>query len=147
MEGENMNIETMHAELDKIVQDPSNMWEEMPDIAGGKDWCDFISDTALYMKDYIYNEDLDLEGLLDMGNEYADGQVTDTYAGINKQVQELSLWASNDIDAEATELSDGRSQSLTDLNSLYLYCASRWVWGVVARTAFEKAEELEEVNA
>ena len=131
----------MREELDDIISDPTGMWADMPDIAGGPAWADFIADTALSMKDYVYNEDLTLEQLLDMGNEYSDNQCVDTYAVINKQVQEFSLWASNDLDGEVSELTDGRP-SLTELNSLYLYCAARWVWNIVARTAYERTEEL-----
>jgi len=142
-----MNVELIKAELDRVAESiPHEIWQSLPDIASGTEWTDFIADTAQRMTDYIYDENKTLEDILDFGNEFADDQCVDTYAGTNKQVQELSLWASNDLDSAVEELSEG-FKSLTRVNTLYLYEASRWTWGAVARYVFNKVTELEEVNA
>ena len=142
-----MNVELIKAELDRVAESiPHEIWQSLPDIASGTEWTDFIADTAQRMTDYIYDENKTLEDILDFGNEFADDQCVDTYAGTNKQVQELSLWASNDLDSAVEELSEG-FKSLTRVNTLYLYKASRWTWGAVARYVFNKVTELEEVNA
>ena len=73
----------------------------LPDIAGGSVWLDEIKDTAMYVQGYINEgEDYTLETLRDYGHEYADGQCETYYKNINDEVQALSLWASNEIDEE-----------------------------------------------
>jgi len=86
-----------------------------------------------------------VDDIREKGWEYASTEVEDYYSHINQRVQELSLWASNDIDEQIAEmhpLEDGEI-TLTRLHSLYLYCAMRTVWDAVADQAFQNTEELE----
>lgn len=115
----------------------------LPDIAGGSVWLDEIKDTAFYMMGYINEGDeYEIETIRDYGHEYADGQCETYYKNINDEVQALSLWASHEIDAEVTELAEGIDPILTKLQALYLFVAKRMVWDAVADQAFQNAEEL-----
>jgi hypothetical protein len=120
----------------------------LPEIAGGSLWLDEIKDTALYMQGYITeSEDYDLDKLRDFGGEYANGQCEDYYSNINKRVQELSLWASNDIEEHLEGMGYEGGKSITDLNAQYL-CSAMWIiWDAVADQLFQQAEQLEEVSA
>ena len=121
----------------------------LPDIAGGSVWLDEIKDTAMYVQGYINEgEDYTLETLRDYGHEYADGQCETYYRNINDEVQALSLWASNEIDEEVAMLNEGRNYpSLTDLNSQYLFVAKRMVWDAVVDQAFQHTTTDELVEA
>jgi hypothetical protein len=56
-------------------------------------------------------------------------------------VQDLSLWASNDLDTEVQELFSKESvPTLTELNGLYLYAAMRQLWDAVADQAHQNTE-------
>jgi hypothetical protein len=116
----------------------------LPDIAGGSVWLDEIKDTAMYAQGYINEgEDYDLETLRDFNYEYANGQCETYYKNINEEVQALSLWASNEVDEEVAELNEGATYpSLTDLNTQYLFVAKRMVWDAVVDQAFANTEEM-----
>ena len=118
----------------------------LPEVASGQVWLTEIKYTAQSITDYIQeNEEYDLDALRDFGHEYADGQCADTYYNINKEVQELSLWASNDVEADVQELgTPNEEMSLTTLNSLYLYSAKRITFDAVADQAFQNTEEASE---
>ena len=122
----------------------------LPDIAGGSVWLDEIKDTAMYMKGYINSfEDYDLDTLRDYGQEYANGQCETYYKNINDEVQSLSLWASNEIDEEVAELAgwaEDMQPTLTKLQSLYLFVAKRMVWDAVADQAFTNTSEERELE-
>jgi hypothetical protein len=115
----------------------------LPDIAGGSVWLDEIKDTAMYVQGYINEgEDYTLETLRDYGHEYADGQCETYYRNINDEVQALSLWASNEIDEEVAEMAEGIDPTLTKLQALYLFVAKRMVWDAVTDQAFTNTEEM-----
>jgi hypothetical protein len=119
----------------------------LPDIAGGSVWLDEIKDTAMYMKGYINAfEDYDLDNLRDYGQEYANGQCETYYKNINDEVQSLSLWASNEIDEEVKELASNIEPKLTTLQGLYLFVAKRMVWDAVADQAFTNTSEERELE-
>jgi hypothetical protein len=121
----------------------------LPDVAGGSVWLDEIKDTALYVQGYINEgEDYTLETLRDYGHEYADGQCETYYKNINDEVQALSLWASNEIDEEVAMLNEGRPYpSLTDLNSQYLFVVNRMLWDAVVDQAFQHTTQDKLVEA
>jgi hypothetical protein len=88
------------------------------------------------------DKDYTLEDLRDIGAEWAGSECEDYYNNINKRVQSLSLWASNDLDTEVQELFNRESvPTLTELNGLYLYCAMRQLWDAVADQAHQNTEE------
>lgn len=122
-----------------------DIWNLLPDIASGKEWIAEINDAVDALVDLITeSEDYDLDELRDHSHEYADNCATSSHKYIHDKNHALSLWASDEIDAEVTELSDGRSQSMTDLENKYYYVATRMVFDAVADQAFENTEEGEE---
>ena len=122
-----------------------DIWNLLPNIASGKEWIAEINDAVDALVDLITeSEEYDLDELRDHSHEYADNCATSSYKYIHDKNHALSLWASDEIDAEVTELSDGRSQSMTDLESKYYYVATRMVFDAVADQAYENTEEGEE---
>ena len=121
----------------------------LPDIAGGEAWRGEVQDCAQAVQDYINaGDDYELDDLRDYGWEFASGQCETYYKDINDRVQELALWASNELDDEVAELNQERDYpSLTDLNAQYLCSAMRMLWDAVIDQAFENAEEVIEVSA
>lgn len=118
----------------------------LPEVAGGAVWLDAIKETARSMRDYLNDEeDYTLEDLRDLSMSYAERECEDYHVNINKRVQELSLWASPELDNDVQELNEGRDYPcLTDLNTQYLYCASVQLFGAVADQVFQNTEEGEE---
>lgn len=125
-----------------------DIWNLLPEIAGGVEWVGEIKDCASRMQEYLYDDnDYDIDDLRDLNHEFADNEVADYYKNINKRVQELSLWASPDLDAEVEEITGGGDSAfstLTALQGVYLYCAMRQLWDAVADQAYENTEEGEE---
>lgn len=115
----------------------------LPDIAGGEAWAAEIKDCARSMADWLdEGRDYDLDDLRDLGGEWSNSECEDYYNNINARVQSLSLWASNDLDAEVQEINNGAEYpSLTDLNSQYLCSAMRQLWDAVADQAHQNTEE------
>jgi hypothetical protein len=118
----------------------------LPEVAGGAAWLGIIKDTAQDMRDYLNDEDdYTLEDLRDLSMSYAERECEDYHSNINKRVQELSLWASPELDSDVQELNEGRDYpTLTDLNTQYLYAASVQLFSAVADQAFQNTEEGEE---
>jgi hypothetical protein len=118
----------------------------LPEVAGGAAWLGIIKDTAQDMRDYLNDEeDYTLEDLRDLSMSYAERECEDYHSNINKRVQELSLWASPELDSDVQELNEGREYPcLTDLNTQYLYCASVQLFSAVADQVFQNTEEGEE---
>lgn len=114
----------------------------LPDIAGGEAWAAEIKDCARSMADWLdEGRDYDLDDLRDLGGEWSNSECEDYYNNINARVQSLSLWASNDLDAEVQEINNGAEYpSLTDLNSQYLCSAMRQLWDAVADQAHQNTE-------
>lgn len=123
-----------------------NIFNLLPEIAGGAAWLGIIKDTAQDMRDYLNDEDdYTLEDLRDLSMSYAEREVEDYHVNINKRVQELSLWASPELDSDVQELNEGREYpTLTDLNTQYLYAASVQLFSAVADQAYINTEEGEE---
>lgn len=115
----------------------------LPEVAGGSVWLDTIKDTAREVAEYLVDdEDYDLEDLRELSMGYAEGEVEDYHSNINKRVQELSLWASPELDSDVQELNEGASfPSLTDLNTQYLYCASVQLFSAIVDQVFQNTEE------
>jgi hypothetical protein len=86
----------------------------------------------------------DLDDLRDLGHQWADSECEDYYSNINKRVQDLSLWASPELDEEVFQLSDGSGIEpiLTKIQSLYLFAAMRQLFDAVADQVFTHSEEL-----
>ena len=137
------------ATLEKIKGGETyDIFNLLPDIAGGSVWLDEIKDTAMYVQDYVNAEDdYEISDLRDYGHEYADGQCETYYKNINDEVQALSLWACNEIDEEVAEMAEGIDPTLTKLQSLYLFVAKRMVWDAVVDQAFQHSIQDELVEA
>jgi len=123
----------------------SELWQELPDHVAGADWVGEIVDMAQRCADWISDdEEVNDEIASDLSFKLADSEVEDYHSHINNRVQALALWARPELDDEVAEITDGRSQTLTDLNSLYLYVAMRGLAHTLLTYAYNKAEELED---
>jgi len=126
----------------------SELWAELPEMVRGQAWVGEIVDCADTMRDYISNDEQVTEDrLFDLGGDFANSEVEDYHTNINKRVQDLSLWAYNELDDEVLQITGEKFNSLTDLNSSYLFVAMRGLWDAVSRWALAQAEQLEEVSA
>ena len=120
----------------------------LPSIAGGANWVGEIKDCARSMSEWLDAErEYDLDDLRDLGHQWADSECEDYYSNINKRVQDLSLWASPELDEEVNDLCAGTGAEpiLTKIQSLYLFAAMRRLWDAVADQAFQNSQELANV--
>ena len=126
--------------------DMASLWELLPDHVAGPQWVAEIVDSARTLADWLTDDrDYSLDDLQDMTGEIANCEIEDYYSTINRRVQELSLWASTDLDEEVSSTYAGPIVTYTDMNSAYLYCAMRGLHDVLAQWAMDTAEELEDV--
>ena len=133
------------ATLEKIKGGETyDIFNLLPDIAGGSVWLDEIKDTAMYAQGYVNAEDdYGIDDLRDYGREYANGQCETYYKNINDEVQALSLWASNEIDEEVAMLNEGRPYpTFNELNAQYLFAGKRMVWDAIVDQMFTNTEEM-----
>ena len=153
--GEQMNGKAIKTALSGITQESmtngtmGDLWDKFPDYVAGSDWVGEILDMAQKASDWISDEDDYTDTATDISIHLADSEVEDYYSNINKRVQELALWARPELDNEVEEWAGGSEgfQSLTDLNSQYLFSAMYRLAYSILEYASEKAEELEEANA
>jgi hypothetical protein len=142
-----MNTKQLQGTLEKIEAGQFyDIFNLLPDIAGGENWVGEIKDCARSMSEWLDAErEYDIDDLRDLGHHWADSECEDYYSNINKRVQDLSLWASPQLDYEVAELSGGAQlgSTLTSVQSLYLYAAMRQLWDAVADQVFQNTEELE----
>ena len=144
-----MNGKELLNTLNKIEEGETfDIFNLLPAIASGKVWLDEIKHTAQRMSEYIEaDKDYDLDDLKDIGGEFANSAVEDYYSNINREVQALSLWASPEMDDHVEELFSGATDNtLTGVNSRYLYTAAWIVWDAVADQAAQNTPELEEAG-
>jgi hypothetical protein len=143
----------LNAALSEITADNltngslSKLWDKLPDYVGGPNWIGEIVNAADQWQGYVYDDvDYSLDRLTDYVGELADSEIQDYYVNINKRVQDLSLWAYPEIDQDVAELFGGYSndedRTITGLNSLYLYAATRSLFYAIIEYAYERAEEL-----
>jgi hypothetical protein len=136
----------LHATLEKIeAGERYEIFNLLPEVAGGKVWLDEITECARSMRDWLTDDrDYSLDDVRDIGGQWADSETETYHNQINERVQALSLWASNDIDTEVAMLFERENiPTLTELNSLYLYCAMRQLWDAVADQAYQNTEGAE----
>jgi hypothetical protein len=136
----------LNATLEKIREgELYDIFNLLPDIAGGEVWLDEVKDTAMSMQGYLNDEEeYSLDDLRDKGGDFANSECEDYYKNINERVQSLSLWASNELDEEVQMINEGRHfPSLTDLNAQYLCSAMRQLWDAVADQAYQNTEGAE----
>ena len=140
-----MNAKQLQDTLAKIeagqLYDTFNL---LPSIAGGANWVGEIKDCARSMSEWLDAErEYDLDDLRDLGGDWANSECEDYYSNINKRVQDLSLWASPELDDEVEQLGGVQAgASLTDSHAIYLYAAMRQIWDAVADQAFQNSQEL-----
>jgi hypothetical protein len=117
----------------------------LPEVAGGAAWVEAIKETARDMRDCLDDSiDYDIFDLRDLSMSYAEREVETYHRIINEKVQALSLWASPELESDVLELNEGRDYpSLTDLNTQYLYAASVQLFGAVADQVHQNTEESE----
>lgn len=121
---------------------PDTLWELMPEHVAGAQWRGEIWGAARTLSDWLNDEqEYDLDTLRDMAGEIANYETEDYYSNINRRVQELSLWASTDLDEEVASTYAGPIVTYTDMNSAYLYCAMRGLYYVLAQWAMDTTEE------
>lgn len=141
-----MNGKQLQATLETVKAGKFyDIFNLLPTIAGGENWVAEVKDCAVSMSEWLDAEkEYDLDDLRDLGGQWANSECEDYYSNINKRVQDLSLWASPELDEEVDQLSGGAQlgSTLTDLHSIYLYAAMRQLWDAVADQAFQNTEEL-----
>jgi hypothetical protein len=124
----------------------ANLWELLPEHVAGPQWVGEIVAAADTFADWLTDEqEYDLDDLHDMTYDLASSEVEDYYSNINRRVQDLSLWASVELDEEVASTYDSPIVTYTDMNSAYLYCAMRGLYYVLAQWAMDTAEDMEEV--
>jgi hypothetical protein len=125
----------------------SELWQELPDFISGSDWVGEIADMARTASDWVSDdEEYTEDRLTDLSGDLANGECEDYYVNINRRAQALSLWAYDELDDEVIECGF-EGKTLTDLNTLYLFCAMRGLAYRILTYAYNKAEELEKVSA
>lgn len=125
-----------------------DLWRTLPEVAGGEAWVNEIKDACDAVRDYITeSEEYTADELKENSHEYADSGASSSYKYIHDMNHALSLWASDEIEAEAEELMDSNTQTIKRLESLYYYIALRATFCAVVDEAVENAEELEEASA
>ena len=125
----------------------SELWEELPDFISGSDWVGEIADMARTASDWVSDdEEYTEDRLTDLSDNLANSECEDYYVNINRRAQALSLWAYDELDDEVIACGF-EGKTLTDLNTLYLFCAMRGLAYRILTYAYNKAEELEEVSA
>lgn len=143
-----MKSENLKATLDLIAkgEERFDIFNLLPDEASGTEWVEEIKNCARNMQDYLTDgKEYDIDDLRDMNWQFAESQCEDYHNAINKRVQDLNLWAFDDLDFEVRELNEARGfLTMTELNTQYLYTAMRLLWDAVADQAFENTEEEEE---
>lgn len=142
-----MKGKELKATLDTIYQgELHDIFNLLPEVAGGEHWLAEIKDCAQRVQDYLNDEDdYDLDDLRDLGWQFAESECEDYYSNINQRVQDLSLWASDELDTEVTDMvADDKEMTLTKLQGLYLYYAMRRLWDAVVDQAYNNTEEVEE---
>lgn len=140
-----MNGKELLATLSKIEGGEFyDIFNLLPDSAGGAEWIKEIKYTAQRVAEYIQADDhYTLEDLRDYGHEYANSECETYYFNINAEVQALSLWGLSEVSDYVAELNEGRPYpSFTDLNSQYLYAGKQITWDAVVDQAFTNTEEL-----
>lgn len=136
--------------LEQVQQGETfSIWNLLPTQAGGKEWAQEIKDTAWRMSEFIQAEnDYSLEDLRDYETQFATTECETYYKDIHDRNHALSLWAMDEVQEMVSELFElSATNSLTDLESNYLYCAMRILWNAIAEEVFENTEELEEASA
>ena len=125
----------------------SELWQELPDFISGSDWVGEIADMAGTAFDWVSDdEEYTEDKLTDLSGDLANSECEDYYVNINRRAQALSLWAYDELDDEVIECGF-EGKTLTDLNTLYLFCAMRGLAYRILTYAYNKAEEIEEVSA
>ena len=121
-----------------------DLWDKLPDYVAGPAWVGEIVDMSQRASDWLDDEQDYTDTATDIAIHLADGEIEDYYSNINRRVQELSLWAHDEIDSLVNEWFCGEvSPSLTDLNSHYLFCAMHNLAYLILEYAHDKALELE----
>ena len=145
-----MNGKAIKTALSGITQETmtngtmGELWETLPDFIAGSDWVGEIADMARTASDWVSDdEEYTEDRLTDLSHDLANSECEDYHININKRVQALSLWAYPDLDEEVGADEREGFKSLTDLNTLYLFCAMRGLAYQVLTYAYNKAEELE----
>lgn len=140
-----MNGKQLKVTLDRVREgEYFDIFNLLPEVAGGEAWTAEIKDCARSMQEWLDDDkEYDLDDLRDLGGDWANSECEDYYNNINTRVQSLSLWASNDLDAEVADLTGGGDSAystLTALQGVYLYCAMRQLWDAVADQAVQNTE-------
>ena len=141
-----MNAENLKATLATVTVESmtngtmSSLWDMLPDMVSGQSWVGEIVDCADRIGDYLSDE-VEEDELMELSYQFADSECEDYYKNINARVQALSLWAYSELDDEVEMTWGGEFQTLTDLNSAYLYHAMRGLFETVARWAWDNTEE------
>lgn len=125
----------------KSGNDYFDLWRTLPEVAGGAAWIEEIKDACQAVAEYISeDEDYTEDELREYSHEYADNACASSYKYIHDQNHALSLWASDEIEAEAEQYGT-QEFSIRKLESLYYYIAMRATFEAVVTEAIENAEE------
>jgi hypothetical protein len=141
-----MKGKDIKATLSKIQEgEYYDIFNLLPEVAGGPAWTGEIKDCAMHISDLLEDEsDYTIDDLRDWGGSFANSECEDYYKNINQRVQELDLWASNDIEQYLEDTGYEGGKSITDLNAQFL-CSAMWMlWDAVADQAVQNTEEAED---
>jgi hypothetical protein len=101
-------------------------------------------DGARMLSEWVDPEkNYDLPDLQDAANKIASNEAEDYYAVINQRVQDLALWAYNEVDELVQELfphSVSDQPTLKDLNSRYLIAGMSMLLDAIADQAYLHTE-------
>jgi hypothetical protein len=121
-----------------------DIWKLLPNGAGGESWCIEMLDGARMLSEWLDSDkDYDLPDLQDIANKIASNEAEDYYAVINQRVQDLALWAYDEVDELVQELfphNVSDQPTLNDLNSRYLVAGMRILLDAIADQAYLHTE-------
>jgi hypothetical protein len=121
-----------------------DIWKFLPNGTGGQSWRVEMLDGARMLSEWVDPEkNYDLPDLQDAANKIASNEAEDYYAVINQRVQDLALWAYNEVDELVQELfphSVSDQPTLKDLNSRYLIAGMSMLLDAIADQAYLHTE-------
>jgi hypothetical protein len=120
---------------------PSDLWKCMPDQAWGKAWAGFMVSVAEDIEDTLSDEDdYTFDNLTESVLEHAENNTPPYYKDQFEMVSELSLWAIDDVEAQAVEYAGGTDQTMREQMGTYCAVAYQIVWQAICNFIMAEGE-------